>query len=151
MFISGFQNFPMPKYFSYSFGSSDLAPTSAPSKKSHFWEFLDEMKPNPTLDTILGSYLLLSTHLNFQWSIFFVSPLLYIPTHLPPTFSFSSLSSPPFSLIIYFSFFVIFSLLFIFLFSLVFLFLSLCFFPFFCLFVCVCVLNCVWSHGRGQE
>jgi hypothetical protein len=67
-------------------GLSDPTPTSAPSKKFWFWDFLDGMKPNPTPRQGYGFIVFVFTHLNFQWSMFFLpSP----PPCLPPTSYFS--------------------------------------------------------------
>ncbi len=131
---------PMPKYFSYSFGLSDLAPTSAPSKKSHFENFWMRWNPTQPQDTILGSYLLLPTHPNFQLSILFALHTYPLTSYF---FLLFSLLSPFLThnlffflcdlfIVIYFSSFFGFP------------------FPFFCLCVCVCVELCVepWKRTR---
>ncbi len=140
----------MPKYFSYSFGSSDLAPTSAPSKKSHFWEYLDEMKPNPTLGHNFGFiFAFIHTPQLSTINLFCFPPPLHTYPLTSYFFLLFSLLSPFLThnlffflcdlfIVIYFSFFFGFS------------------FPFFVFFsfllsLCVCVCVCWVVCGAMEE
>ncbi len=148
----------MPKYFSYSFGLSDLNTRQCTIQKISFGEFLDEMKPNPTQDTIQGSYLLLPTHPHLQRSIFFVSPSpsTYLPTYLLlfPSLLFSF----PSPFLTHNLFFFLCDLFIVSYFSSFFGFPSPFFvFSFFLLSLCVCVCVCVglcvepWKTTRATK